>query len=58
LKECPECGNKLFVKKITEVRDIGSGGGIYTCTACKAQFIVEEKGVGLFDEDAQPKRIN
>jgi hypothetical protein len=54
-----ECGNKVFIRNVKEVKDLQSDAGIYTCTVCKAKYLIEEdKGEGLFEsENAQPKRI-
>lgn len=60
MKQCPECGGRLFVRSVegfanyTENDDVGK----WKCLKCNEEFIVEEKGEGLFDEDAQSKRVN
>lgn len=59
MTECLECGNKVFIRNVKDVKDLQSDAGIYTCTVCKAKYLIEEdKGEGLFEsENAQPKRV-
>lgn len=60
MKECPECGGKLFVRDVSNVvgYPLDEVSGRWKCLNCKAEFDVEEEGEGLFSEDAQQKHIN
>jgi DNA-directed RNA polymerase subunit RPC12/RpoP len=58
MEECPECGNKSFIRNVKDVKDLNSKEGIYTCTNCKSKFKIEGEREGMFYENAQPKRID
>jgi DNA-directed RNA polymerase subunit RPC12/RpoP len=60
MKVCPECGGRLFVRNVQNVANYTENeeAGVWKCLSCNTEFVVEKKGEGLFDEDAQSKRIN